>query len=191
MAQYDFITAEEFNALKDRVNAECQRRSAEADQYNKNPVTNPNITDVIKLTDEIKAQKINEMLKTLYQFNVFPGLDLMNISYQDGQVLIGDYIFPIDGLGTIITKLEEEPRRNNDDCNAGCMGLCTDSCADVCTGTCSDTCNGCTGSCTGGCSGGCNDTCADGCMGQCGASCSRSAQHGCGGWCFTCSGWMT
>lgn len=181
MAQYDFITAEEFNALKDRVNAECQRRSAEANQYNNNPTTNPNIINVTKLTDEIRTQKFNELLSVLFQFNVFPGLNLMDISYQDGQVFIGDYIFPLEGLGVIVSQLENEPRRSNDDCKTGCMGLCTNNCADICTGTCSNTCQGCTGSCEGGCFGSCSALCAGGCLDGCGSSCSGSCTGSCAG----------
>lgn len=177
MAQYDFITAEEFNILKDRVNAECQRRTKEANQYNNNPIKNPNIKTVQK-QEIVREQEFNQILENLNRFNVFPGLNLLDVSYQDGQVIVGDYIFPLEGFGTIISQLENEPRVNNDDCRAGCTGLCTNSCSDACSG-----CTGsCVGSCAGGCEGGCT-SCEGGCNTGCGASCTHQCYWSCGGGC--------
>lgn len=173
MAQYDFITAEEFNALKDRVIKECSRRTKEANSYNQDPITPPAIKTVEQI-EEIKAKETSQILETLNKFNVFPGVDLMDVSYEDGCVIIGDYIFPYDGLSNIIAQLEQEPRKNNDDCRSGCMGLCTNGCNEQCTG-----CTGCS-SCSGSCDGWCQDGCLNGCGGCTGA---------CGGNCTGCSGY--
>ena len=183
----NFFYATELNTLRDRLVRECYRRSREANAYNTDPIVVPTIEDAVS-QNIFQAQYLNKFLTQLYEFNVFPGANLLDISYHDGRVEIGDIIYAIENFNTIIQKLENEPRKNNDDCKTGCRGLCTNSCrnqCDGCTGCtscsgctscagCYGTCSGCWGTCEG-CTGGCNSCqSCEGCWGASGG--------GPGGW---------
>lgn len=174
LKQYDYFIASDLNNIKDRIIAECTRRSASANSYNTNPMTVPTINAVTANTTTWTASYMNQILTQLKYFNVFPGTNLLNTIYHDGVVNKADIIYALENIKTILTTIEDENRQNNDDCVTGCMGLCTNACRNACTGCTSCTscsgcssCQGCSGcsSCQG-CSG-CGSGCASGCTGGC------------------------
>lgn len=174
------ILPDEFNTIKQRLTSECYRRSIniadKGNQYNNNAFTIDDFPiinfDAIQ-NNIITTDMLNAILNILNKFNVFPEAQ-MHISYQDGVIYIGDYIYTLSGFLELIQSLESENRVNNNDCKTGCMGLCTNTCnnactgcTDVCTGSCSNT---CTAQCNYSCSGGCTKTCKNSCTGGCTAS---------------------
>lgn len=163
--------ASDLNTLKNRILSICRKRSNDENQggniYNNTAIPIPTIEQV-NANNNFTAEYMNKIISKLYYFNTFTDNTRVNEIYRDGKVVANtDLIYAINVFSSILTAIEAEPRRNNNDCNTGCRGLCTNSCNDKCTG-----CQGCT-SCTGSCKGSC-----DGCSGTC-SSCTGSCSGGC------------
>lgn len=173
------ITSDEIVAIKNRLNAEMNRRKYNGDlsSYAGEAYQFESITP--------KVTKIN---KNIYNKLVEP-LNAINSSFTtiaDGelkQILRDDYL-DIESELTLYESNDSYTSSTND-CGAACSGLCITQCSTECTGctgTCNTTCSGscsttCSGTCTGGCSG-CGSSCGSGCSGSC---------SGCSG-CGSCDG---
>ena len=171
-------SASDFIALKNKINAEMQRRcytgslveyGGEAYAFNIDPQNGTQI-----LADQ--ANKVIIPVNAVNDSGVLP----QNI---------GDPAKALNVLDAKITVYASAPLEGtNHYCKASCSGLCHTSCSTTCTGTCSVACgNDCTTSCTGTCTGTCKDGCSGSCTGGCGVGCGACAD--CSGGCLgSCAG---
>lgn len=170
------ITSDEIVAIKNRLNAEMNRRKYNGDlsSYAGEAYQFESITP--------KVTKIN---KNIYNKLVEP-LNAVNSSFTtiaDGelkQILRDDYL-DIESKLTLYESNDSYTSSTND-CGAACSGLCITACSTSCSNTCKGTCSGCSGTCQGSCSGctGCSGGCSsDGCS----TSCSSDGCKGSG--CYT------
>lgn len=159
-----FVTAEDFNGLKELLNNECNRRRGVGSvqsyagavyQFSTKPAPGGYILAEHgqKLADPLRAINPN-------------GID---------KVESGSYI-RMDAMAKRIAELgkKDAVSRTDTGCAASCTGLCASGCY--------TTCNGCTGSCVGSCSGSCTGSCTGSCETTCSGSCKGSCQ-GCTGTC--------
>lgn len=142
----DFINAEDFIALKDKINAELSRRniSASVNQMSLKPLTE---LPYIFLTTPNQNQSITEeyVKKTINLLADTMDTDLDKL-YKN------DYIVNFDEVYNLINKISQyqqtegydfsnDKRIDTSGCKAICMGLCNGACYGLCNG-----CSGCTGS---------------------------------------------
>jgi hypothetical protein len=177
-----FITATDFNNLKNRMKAEITRRkytgnisgSANANPYAVTPATG----------GLIRAEHYNQLVKDIKLIRAIASSPSISVD----TVTAGSTVIKashVNQTGARVTYYEgrDLTNRSYNDCSSSCTGGCTTGCATGCTGcgaTCSDGCSGCGGACSSGCTG-CTDACT-GCTG-CGSSCSTACLDGCSNTC--------
>lgn len=187
--QYESITAADFNAIKNAIKAECDRR-----QYT-NPlkkITLDDVTNTTQITDDL----FKTILEPLTVLDAFPGNinDLfIKTNQSETAVTLNDIQnLPIEEISknkilAIINTVKNwtDPHKNSSsssDCRGTCAGLCS-GCQGTCDTTCKGGCTGsCKGNCTGTCSGSCWKQCNSGCTGSCN-SCTSGCKGNCGGPC--------
>lgn len=174
------ITSDEIVAIKNRLNAEMNRRqyngslvSYAGEDYQFEALT-PLITTINKSIYNKLVEPLNAVKST---FSTISITELRNIERDD--------YLEIEAKLTLYENNDVVSTTN--DCGANCSGLCITQCSTSCTG-CT---GGCTGTCSGSCQNTCSGTCKGGCSGcgsSCGSSCSGSCSgcRGCGGCDGTC-----
>lgn len=182
-----FISATDFNSLKNSIANEVLRRAPKSNfptsgqtnslgnDYNKDTFSFPSdIEEKEQYNDIITKNYMNKILNFFKNFkydnsttttNYYPE-DLNSLYRDDSNVNIGDIVYALNSLIPYLEQLNQEDRHNND-CRGNCMGLCRDECSGNCT-------NDCTGGCKGGCNTGCTNTCAQQCT-----SCTALCVTGC------------
>lgn len=185
LAQGQIVTADDINALKEKVNNEMLRR-----QYRGSltaQATNYSVTPAIG--GEILAEHQTKIITPLNAISA-TGISLASS---------GDTILSLATADTLVTNYATiVPTAANSGCASSCSGLCQAYCDTGCSGCggCGDCggcggCGGCDGSCTGGCEGckgdckgtcvvKCNANCFGLCIGTCSGTCGYSCAPGCG-----------
>ena len=193
------ITPQRFIELKNRIIAECVRRSKVGDadgsvslqqygssayNFSATPATNTNV----------KYEHLSKSWDVLNKVNsnTIP-------SSKNNIILNTDF----SRMEAFVTTLESNPEpavvikqsgtnSNYSDCSGGCTGLCfgCTSCTNACKNECVSCtgCTSCTGSCTNGCTGTCENTCTGGCQGTCAGLCTTGCKDQCTGGCLGCAG---
>ena len=173
------LTADQFKALKTKVNNEMTRRNgygplnSYATAFTVSPDQNTSI-----LAEHGKGTIDNAL-----RITDINGLKLVEQ---------GDYIPDnLDFLSTFIDSITGESMEGNSStCRGACTGLCIDSCATTCSGTCGvnscqktcgTVCGSCSNSCVTSCGASCSATCGSACTGYCYAACKTGCSDGCKG----------
>lgn len=174
LEQGEKYSASDFIALKNKVNAEMQRRC-----YTGSLVEYGGAAYAFNIAPQngtqILADQANKVITPINAVND-SGIVAQNI---------GDPAKALNVLDAKVTAYASAPLEGtNHYCKASCSGLCHTACSGSCSGTCTTACGGnCETSCTGGCTGTCNNTCTGSCTGSCTGGCGV----GCGS-CADCSG---
>lgn len=164
------LTADEINALKQKVKTEMARRSgngslarlAEASQ---------DFASVPAPGGKILAEHGAKAINPILQVADVPGLMLVDGETPEGEVpsTSGDPIPPAFDAGLLehMEDLAAEPMTaSSSSCRGACSGLCAGTCTDSCSGcgaSCNISCSGCSGCSS--CTGGCGSACTGGCFG--------------------------
>lgn len=165
------VTADEINALKQKVKTEMARRSGYGSLAMLAGATN-DFASVPAPGKRILAEHGQKTINPLLQVADVPGLVLVDGQTPEGDVpsTTGD-IIPAAFDAALLSytdALSAEPMSaSQSSCRGACSGLCVGTCTDSCSGcgaSCNISCSGCSGcsSCTGGCGSGCTGGCYGG-----------------------------
>ena len=154
------ITASEFNALKARIKAECERR-----KYTGSVASYAGTS-----YDYTNAAAANKIIRLEHYTKIAtPMTAIDGVSRPNPSVIKESDLTALD---TKLTTLEG--------CSKTATSLAKTGCAASCTGLCYSGCSGsCRGGCSGDCEGGCDDTCTSSCAQACAVSCTQGCGDGC------------
>ena len=168
------ITAEQFKAIKNRVNAEMSRRSYYGNLSGFN--TQFNTTPYAGTT--ILAEQGKKVVEGLLNIRDLGNLNLVDLKSNGIIPSSLDYNTINNALSTYES---ESVTGNKSSCRGACSGLCVGTCGSTCTGcqgacgftcegtcsvVCGSSCGSCSSNCTGGCYSGCSTGCKNGCTGS-------------------------
>lgn len=204
------ISAEDFNNLKNRIDAECRRRNGQGSVYNlPDNSTYKYETNTSPLKDRKAIQEhYSKIVSQVSYIKTLSDTNLPNYKRIDSAALT-KVSNEIKALEDVI-KGSPDDLAGNTGCKSSCTGLCyttctgtckttcTDSCINVCTsctgsctsctGSCDVGCTSCTGGCTGcglGCAGSCEKTCSGSCYGSCTDTCTATCGQNCSSQCMS------
>lgn len=168
------ITSDEIVAIKNRLNAEMNRR-----QYNGSLVSyageDYQFEAIAPLQTSVDKDYYNKMATPLNAvnntFTIISDSEMKTASYSD-----------IESFDATLSLYEGNTSftSSSNDCSAACSGMCITACSTGCTNQCTNQCTGCTGSCSGSCTGKCSGSCSGGCSGSCKGDCYGYCTSSCG-----------
>lgn len=193
------ITPTRFAQLKEKITAECLKRSKIGDAPGSQSLSQYatsayNFSYVPETDNAIKAEHLAKSWDILHVVNSDRIPEKKNKVILNTDVrLMEDLIFQMsNNPESANTGTPQYYPANYSDCSGGCTGLCfgctgcTSGCKNECTG-CTG-CTSCTGSCTNGCTGSCEGSCTGGCKESCSGLCTSGCKNECTGGCLGCSG---
>lgn len=167
------ITASEFNALKARIKAECERR-----RYSGSVASYAGTS-----YDYTNAAAANKIIRLEHYTKIAtPMTAIDGVSRPNPSIIKQSDLTALD---TKLTTLEGYSETATSRAETGCAVSCTGLCYSLCSGSCR---SGCYESCRGGCSEDCEDDCYEscdsGCTGSCGDGCTSTCTADCSGGCL-------
>lgn len=186
------LTAADFTALKNRIDAECRKRNGQGSVYS---LPDNSAYQYVSSTAPLKDRKAiqehySKIVSQISYIKTLSDTSLPNYKRIDSNALtkVSNEIKALEN----IAKGSSADFAGNTGCKSSCTGLCyttcTGTCIRTCTGGCSNACTSCKGTCTGGCQG-CGSGCASSCTGTCRTDCALACADECTGACrLNCTG---
>ena len=188
------ITAADFTALKNRIDAECRKRNGQGSVYS---LPDNSAYQYVSSTSPLKDRKViqehySKIVSQVSYIKTLSDTNLPNYKRIDSAALtkVSNEIKALEN----VAKASSADFAGSTGCKSSCTGLCyttcTGTCRTTCTGGCSNACTSCTNACTS-CTGTCTDVCTSctgGCTG-CGSGCASTCEKTCTGTCYSsCTG---